>query len=146
MAKIIYLPQFIDTRGELTVVEKLLPYEYKRVKIIKNPVGIVKGNNQTLKAHQAILCISGGVDVIVKLNEQYEYFALDATNKCLLLEPKDWYQLENFKENTILLLVSNQEYDANEFVAAKQSSSNGFSTSNPSFSHTLTSNITGAVV
>jgi dTDP-4-dehydrorhamnose 3,5-epimerase-like enzyme len=116
MAKLIFLPQFSDERGKLTVVENLLPQHYKRIYFIKNADGFVRGSHSHKKSYQALVCINGRVDVKVKINNIIEVFSLNTSNKCLLLNPDEWHQLENFKDNAIVLVASNENYDADDYV------------------------------
>jgi len=116
MAKLIFLPQFKDERGELTVVENLLPQHYKRIYFIKNADGFVRGNHCHKKSHQALVCINGSVDVMIKSNNEMETFVLNSSNQCLLLKPDEWHRLENFRDNAILLVASNENYDADDYI------------------------------
>ncbi|PWK27573.1 WxcM-like protein [Arcicella aurantiaca] len=110
MAKLIILPQFIDERGELTVVENLFPHNYKSVCFIKNADGFVRERESKKKSHQALICINGSVDVSVKLNGKIQTYTLSSSNQCLLLKPEEWNILDNFKNNAILLVASNENY------------------------------------
>lgn len=116
MAKLIFLPQFIDERGELTVVENLFPQNYKSVYFIKNADGFVKGNEHEKKSYQALICINGSVDITVKQKEKVESYTLNSSNQCLLLKPEEWNSLDNFRNNAILLVASNENYDAGDYV------------------------------
>jgi len=59
MPKIIDLPTFSDSRGNLTVLEKVLPFEIKRIYYIydiPNPT-IVRAGHRHHKNIQALICI-----------------------------------------------------------------------------------------
>jgi hypothetical protein len=43
-------------------------------------------------------------------------FGLDKPNKVLILEPQDWHTLENFTDNAIVLVVSNENYDPHDYI------------------------------
>jgi dTDP-4-dehydrorhamnose 3,5-epimerase-like enzyme len=116
MAKLISLPQFIDERGELTVVENLLPEDYKRVYFIKNADGHIRGNHSHKKSHQALICINGSVDVKVRIKEQIMNFTLNSSNQCLLLKPDEWHFLENFRNDAILLVASTENYNLEDYI------------------------------
>lgn len=116
MAQLITLPQYIDERGELTVIENLLPENYKRVYFIKNADGHTRGNHSHKKAHQALICINGSVDVNVKVKDSAVNFTLESSNQCLLLKPDEWHLLENFKDEAILLVASNENYSIDDYI------------------------------
>ena len=41
---------------------------------------------------------------------------LDSPEKCLILNPDDWREMLDLKTNTVLLCISNQYYDPDDYV------------------------------
>jgi dTDP-4-dehydrorhamnose 3,5-epimerase-like enzyme len=66
MARLLDLPTFADSRGSLTVIEKVLPFAVKRVYYI---YGV--GNDQVRAGHrhrrniQLLVCVSGSCEIYV---------------------------------------------------------------------------------
>ena len=50
MAKIINLKTFSEKKGDLTVIEKILPFDIKRIYYIYNCDGSVRGNHRHKKS------------------------------------------------------------------------------------------------
>ena len=59
MAKLIDLTTFTDIRGNLTVIEKVIPFEIKRIFYIYGVDDSVRGGHRHHKTIQAAICIQG---------------------------------------------------------------------------------------
>ena len=59
MASIIDLKTFTDKRGNLTVIEKVIPFEIERVFYIYGVDDSVRGGHRHHKTIQAAICIKG---------------------------------------------------------------------------------------
>ncbi|MBC7893302.1 MAG: WxcM-like domain-containing protein, partial [Sphingobacteriaceae bacterium] len=66
MPQLHQLVQHSCERGDLTVFEKLLPGSLKRIYYIANSDGSTRGGHGHHKAWQALMCIQGSVDVLVR--------------------------------------------------------------------------------
>ncbi len=116
MPKIFTLPVHSSNRGDLTVFEDILPGSLKRIFYITNADGETRGGHRHIKAWQALMCIQGSCDIYVETPTKKMVFGLDEPNKVLVLEPQDWHTLENFSENAIVLVVSNENYDPEDYI------------------------------
>lgn len=117
MAHIIELPTHTDQRGSLTVLENQLPFSIKRVYWIYDVNSEqVRGGHRHHETIQAMVCLHGQAVVIVKKHDKEEVFLLDKPNKVLLLEPEDWHQMQQFKNNAILFVAASHEYDAKDYI------------------------------
>lgn len=115
MAQLHQLAQHSCERGDLTVFEKLLPGSLKRIYYIANADGSTRGGHGHHKAWQALICMKGRVDVLVRRGEKSRLYSLDKPDQCLVLEPDDWHLLENFQDQAIVLIVSNEYYDEQDY-------------------------------
>lgn len=116
MPKIFTLPVHSSSRGDLTVFENILPGTLKRIFYITNADGETRGGHRHIKAWQALMCVQGTCDIYVETPEKKFVFALDEPNKVLVLEPQDWHTLENFSDNAIVLVVSNENYAPEDYI------------------------------
>ena len=82
MAYIIDLPTFGDSRGDLTVVEKILPFDIKRFYYIYD-VSDQRGGHRHKKTIQALISLGGSCEIYVHNGKKEETFLLDTSNKCL---------------------------------------------------------------
>jgi len=117
MAKLINVPLKEDTRGSLTVVEKCLPFDIKRVFTIFNvPPNTIRGGHAHKKTQMALICQSGACEISWQTPSENHKMTLEKPTQCLLLNPEDWHQMEFLKENTILLVLASENYDANDYI------------------------------
>ncbi len=115
MAYLIDLPTFVDNRGKLTVIEKILPFEIKRVYYIYE-VKTKRGGHRHKKNFQALVCLNGSCEIFINDGEKKETILLDSPSKCLILEPKDWHTMDNFSDGSILLVLASEYYDVNDYI------------------------------
>lgn len=116
MAKIITLPQNIDERGELTVIENVFQNDYKRIYFIKNADGFIRGKHRHIESSQILTCIQGSVKVLVTNDFQEQIYNLDSCQKSLVLNPEDWHKMYDFNDNAILLVASNTKFDKEDYI------------------------------
>jgi len=115
MAYIIELPIFGDERGNLTVVEKLLPFDIKRFYYIYDVIN-QRGGHRHKKTVQALICLGGSCEIYINDGEKEEVVSLDTPDKCLILEPKDWHTMDKFSKGSTLLVFSSEYYDVNDYI------------------------------
>lgn len=63
MAHLIDLKTFTDKRGNLTVIEKVLPFDIKRVFYIYGVDNSMRGGHRHHKTIQAAICIKGSCTI-----------------------------------------------------------------------------------
>ena len=119
MAYLIDLTTFTDKRGNLTVVEKVLPFEIKRLFYIYGVDDSERGGHRHKKTYQAAICLKGSCTIKNQDGEKDEEFYLDKPSKCLILEPKDWHKMIQFTEDCILMVLASEFYDANDYIYEK---------------------------
>src|SRR6187549_3452410 len=103
MAQLIDLKTFTDKRGNLTVIEKILPFEMKRIFYIYGVDDSLRGGHRHHKTIQAAICIKGSCIISNNDGKKQEKFKLDTPDKCLILEPSDWHQMHDFSKDAILM-------------------------------------------
>ncbi|MFC1497548.1 FdtA/QdtA family cupin domain-containing protein [Verrucomicrobiota bacterium] len=115
MAEIIKLSTFSDERGALTVLEKKLPFEIKRIYYIYNAT-CKRGGHRHKKNAQALICLNGSCEVYTNNGREEKTFLLQMPDDCLLLMPEDWHTMDKFKKETVLLIVTSEYYDVNDYI------------------------------
>lgn len=116
MAHYIDLQTFTDNRGNLTVIEKVIPFEIKRIFYIYGVDDSVRGGHRHHKTLQAAICLKGQCTIRNFDGTRYEEFVLDRTNKCLILETKDWHEMVNFSPDAMLMVLASEYFDANDYI------------------------------
>ena len=116
MAKFLSIPTFVDSRGSLSVIEKMLPFEIKRVYYIYNVNNSDRGYHAHKKTIQALIMINGSCDVFVGKTKDFIKYKMDSPSKCLLLNPEDFHWMSNFNANSILLVLASEEFDKEDYI------------------------------
>jgi WxcM-like, C-terminal len=114
--QIIELPTFSDHRGNLTVLENLLPFIPKRYYWIYGTANDeVRGGHRHHKSRQALIAMNGTVNVY--LNNGLLSSTVDLINakQCLIVEPIDWHSMK-FSLGSILLVFSSHTYDVEDYI------------------------------
>ena len=116
MAHIINLRTFTDKRGNLTVVEKVLPFDIKRVFYIYGVDDSKRGGHRHKKTIQAAVSIQGACKIVNNNGQKTETFELDAPFKCLILDPQDWHVMIDFTPDAILMVFASEFFDPNDYI------------------------------
>ena len=104
MAHLIDLTTFTDKRGNLTVIEKGIPFDIKRIFYIYGVDESVRGGHRHHTTTQAAICIQGSCTIRNNDNSKTEEFILNKPSQCLILNPEDWHQMYNFSPDAILMV------------------------------------------
>lgn len=116
MAKLIDLNTFTDKRGNLTVIEKSIPFDIKRIFYIYGVDESRRGGHRHHKTVQAAICLQGSCFIHNNNGEKQEEFILDKPEKCLVLEPEDWHEMYNFTKDAILMVLASEYFDQKDYI------------------------------
>ncbi len=116
MAQVINLKTFTDKRGNLTVIEKVIPFDIKRIFYIYGVDDSERGGHRHKKTIQAAICLKGSCTIFNDDNSKEENFVLDTPDKCLLLKPEDWHKMYDFTEDAILMVLASEFFDAEDYI------------------------------
>src|SRR5690606_19432304 len=75
-----------------------------------------RGGHRHYQTYNALICIKGSCHVYSTDGIIEEHFLLNSPSTCLILEPKDWHVMDEFTEDAILLVLSNQNYDRSDYI------------------------------
>jgi dTDP-4-dehydrorhamnose 3,5-epimerase-like enzyme len=116
VAYLIDLKTFTDKRGNLTVIEKTIPFDVKRIFYIYGVDSSVRGGHRHHNTVQAAICIKGECKIYNDNANEEMTFHLNRPDKCLILEPKDWHKMFEFSEDAILMVLASEYFDANDYI------------------------------
>jgi dTDP-4-dehydrorhamnose 3,5-epimerase-like enzyme len=116
MAKMIDLKTFTDSRGNLTVIEKVIPFDFKRIFYIYGVDESIRGGHRHKATRQAAICLKGACRIYNNDGTKEGFFELDAPNKCLILEPEDWHTMDHFTSDAILMVLASEFFDPNDYI------------------------------
>lgn len=115
MAYLIDLPTFEDNRGNLTVIERILPFEIKRSYFIYN-VSQERGGHRHKKTTQAFICLGGSCEIYINNGTKENKILLDRPNKCLIVEAEDWHTMDKFSSGSTLLVLASEYYARDDYI------------------------------
>ncbi|MBC7922932.1 MAG: FdtA/QdtA family cupin domain-containing protein [Ferruginibacter sp.] len=121
MARIIDLKTYTDERGNLTVIEKVLPFDIKRIFYIYGVDDSVRGGHRHRKTIQAAICLRGSCVIYNDDNQQEEEFVLSAPHQCLILGPPDWHQMYRFSPDAILMVLASEYFHEQDYIYERYS-------------------------
>ena len=116
MAHLVRLDTFTSDNGSLTVFENVLPGTVQRAFYIYNVGEEARAGHRHVKAWNALICLTGQCEVDVNDGEQENTFQLDRPDLCLVLAPRDWHVMRDFSDGTMLLVLSNEAYDKDDYI------------------------------
>lgn len=116
MAHIINLQTFKDSRGILTVLDKVVNFEIKRLFYIYSVDESDRGGHRHHETFQAAICIKGSCKITNNNGAITEEFNLNSPEICLILEPKDWHIMHDFSPDAILLVLASTAFDPKDYI------------------------------
>lgn len=115
MAQLLTIPTLSDSRGSLSVIENILPFEIKRVFYIYD-VTSTRGGHAHHKTQLALISLGGECQVDINAYGKKSSFHLTSPSMCLVLEPHEWHIMHSFSPNTTLLVLASELYDAQDYI------------------------------
>ncbi len=117
--RIIQLPRFLDTRGNLSFVEQLnhIPFEIKRTYWIYDvPGGEARGGHAFRQNQEFIISLSGAFDVIIDDGKQKRTFNLNRSYFGLYVPAGLWREMINFSTNSVALELGSTHFNPKDYI------------------------------
>jgi dTDP-4-dehydrorhamnose 3,5-epimerase-like enzyme len=111
--------QLGDDRGKLVVMEgnKDIPFEIARIfYIYGSQEGIVRGQHANRRSEFILVNVHGTSKVKVDYGNSKEVFELNEPYTALFIPRMVWKDMYDFSNDSVLLVLSNEKYDANEYI------------------------------
>lgn len=118
-SRIIQLPKFLDSRGNLSVIEefKEIPFKIERTYWVYDvPGGEARGGHAYQENQEFIVAMSGSFDVILDDGNEKQTFHLNRSYYGLYVPKGIWREMENFSTNSLALVLSSTKYDVNDYI------------------------------
>jgi len=116
MPHLIDLQTHTDKRGNLTVIEKVIPFDIKRIFYIYGVDDSVRGGHRHHKTIQAAICIQGSCIISNNDGKVKQDFTLDKPSKCLILQPEDYHTMHHFSKDAILMVLASENYNYDDYI------------------------------
>lgn len=117
---LVSLPKINDPRGSLTFLQypDHLPFSIRRVFWTYDvPGGEQRGGHAYYEQQELIIALSGSFDVVITHTDgATEKFSLNRSYYGLYVPARTWRHMENFSTNALSLHLSDQVYDATDYI------------------------------
>lgn len=117
--KIIEFPEMGDEKGNLVVIEgnKDIPFEIKRVfYIYGTDAEMVRGSHANRKSEFVLINVAGRTKVKIDDGFSTAVIELNKPRMGIYIPSMLWKDMYDFSKDAVLLVLSNEHYDANEYI------------------------------
>lgn len=114
---IIDIPTFTDERGAISVMDKELPFQVRRVFWLHHIAdGKDRGEHALLDSTEIIVAVHGSF--VVDLDDTVSKISvlLDSPNKGLVIRPGVWFRTHSYKDDGVSLILAEEEYARNKYT------------------------------
>ncbi|MCI9277347.1 WxcM-like domain-containing protein [bacterium D16-50] len=125
--RILDFPDLGDERGNLVVVEggSAIPFEIKRIfYIYGSDSQVVRGCHANLRSEFVMINVSGTSKVKVDNGCETRVIELNRPRMGLYLKSNVWKEMYDFSPDSVLLVLSNEHYDPNEYIRSYEAYQN----------------------
>jgi len=117
--KIIQLPKFLDSRGNLSFVEQItnIPFKIKRTYWIYDvPGGEHRGGHAYRENQEFIVALSGSFDVVLDDGKGKQTIPLNRSYYGLYVPKGLWREMDNFSTNSLALVLASTKYNPDDYI------------------------------
>jgi dTDP-4-dehydrorhamnose 3,5-epimerase-like enzyme len=118
--KTLVFSQLGDDRGHLVVVEsgQDIPFEIKRIfYIYGSDSNVIRGKHANKQSEFCLINVSGTSKVkVLDYNGNSKIFSLDHPHTGIYIPTMIWKEMYDFSADSVLLVLSNEHYDKNEYI------------------------------
>ena len=119
ICKIFQFKDLGDERGNLVVIEGGIdiPFELKRVfYIYGSECDVVRGQHANRRTEFILINVSGKSKVRITDGKEEYIVILDKPRMGVYIPPMIWKDMYDFSEDSILLVLCSEHYDADEYI------------------------------
>ena len=115
--ELVDIPTFTDERGAISVMDKELPFEVKRVFWLHHiNEGKDRGAHALLDSAEIMVALHGSFVVDLDDTVTKTSIVLDDPSKGLIIRPGIWFRTHSYKEEGVSLILASEEYARNKYT------------------------------
>ena len=118
-AKIIEVPKYLDSRGNLSFVQNYdqIPFEIKRTYWLYDvPGGESRGGHAEINNDEVVIALSGAFDIAIDDGRNKKTFTLNRSYYGLYIPKGLWREIKDFSTNAVALEFGSISYNSNDYV------------------------------
>lgn len=114
---IIDIPTFTDERGAISVMDKELPFQVRRVFWLHHIADEKdRGEHALLDSTEIIVAVHGSFVVDLDDTVSKSSVLLDSPDKGLVIRPGIWFRTHSYKNDGVSLILAEEEYARNKYT------------------------------
>ena len=111
------VPTFTDERGAISVLDKELPFQVKRVFWLHHIVeGKDRGAHALLDSSEIMVAVHGSFIVDLDDTESKISVLLNDPSKGLMIRPGIWFRTRSYKDDGVSLILAEEEYARDKYT------------------------------
>lgn len=111
------VPTFTDERGAISVLDKELPFQVRRVFWLHHiKDGKVRGAHALLDSSEIMVAVHGSFIVDLDDTINKKSVLLDDPSKGLMIRPGVWFRTHSYKEDGVSLILAEEEYARDKYT------------------------------
>lgn len=114
---VVDVPTFTDERGAISVLDKELPFQVKRVFWLHHiHEGKDRGAHALLDSSEIIVAVHGSFIIDLDDTISKRSVLLDDPSKGLIIRPGIWFRTHSYKEEGVSLILAEEEYARDKYT------------------------------
>lgn len=114
---LIDIDTFTDERGTISVIDKELPFEVKRVFWLHHiQEGKDRGAHALLDGMEIMVAVHGSFVVDLDDGTEKTSVLLDDPSKGLIIRPGVWFKTHSYKQGGVSLVLASEEYHPENYT------------------------------
>lgn len=114
---LIEIPTFTDERGAISVMDKELPFQVRRVFWLHHIVdGKDRGEHALLESTEIIVAVHGSFVVDLDDTVNKTSVLLDSPDKGLVIRPGIWFRTHSYKNDGVSLILAEESYSRDKYT------------------------------
>ena len=111
------VPTFTDERGAISVLDKELPFQVRRVFWLHHiKDGKDRGAHALLDSSEIMVAVHGSFIVDLDDTVNKTSVLLDDPSKGLVIKPGIWFRTHSYKEDGVSLILAEEEYARDKYT------------------------------
>jgi hypothetical protein len=114
---IVDVPTFTDERGAISVMDKELPFQVKRIFWLHHiNDGKDRGAHALLDSSEIIVAVHGSFVIDLDDTGHQISVLLDSPEKGLIIRPGVWFRTHSYKDDGVSLIIAEEEYSCDKYI------------------------------
>ena len=115
--ELIKVPSFMDERGTISVMDKEIPFQVRRVFWLHHIVeGKDRGAHALLDSNEIMVAVHGSFVVDLDDGNNKTSILLDEPSMGLMIRPGIWFRTHSYKNEGVSLILAEEEYARDKYT------------------------------